>query len=1469
MKQYIKTVAIIMSVVLMLCSVPISISAEESALSVTPITDYTVNHVGCFGNIVTPIDGYSLNGYTVDRTLGWSVDEKNLTKTSSCVLQFNGMSESLSDFWGIMFYVSIPDANTISFSVELEMPESSRWNYSFAPVLLPYVGKEYKYLPNGAGEWQTALLTETYEGNSYRGGMHFDSAFEGYVMLPFSVLKNDMGLSIKKTKDAIDNLVFWFSELGGDYGEVVIGPLFEVTNYSDQTLPQIDEAYRIYGDNKARCITKFTIDTVNTNPQSNMKLTVTESVLPHNTDIPLYYLSGSEYTEYTNETTGTQGKHMLWMRWMDEALYDTEGVLLYVDTPADNIINLDFRLVMPGKERWSLSYQPEMSLYVGNSYYVLPDGTGEWQEKTVVKACVPSWWNSDKDYKYKGGMYFAEAFKGYVKLPYSAFANDSGLKFNTELDHMDSITIRTQKSGGDFGEIGLQAMLFASNNDATDFDIRKAEYFNVSEPVGAVLNVDRKTAAVGERVYVTVTPDNGYTISEKGVTVTYSDFSGKNTLFAEKDSKENTYVFNMPDGENVTIGAEFTNASKTGVTMLNPKVGDGKEIKFKIRCNSTDIQNAGMLIAPYDTLCGKELTREISSLDILDAPCAEMSSEFTSCGTNFGEYTLVYGELSNANLERFFTVRGYVIADGTVIYTDPITVSYDFLKNGYLPKLDSFGEIIGIDGYYLLSTKQINSDCPLGGNGVSISADTVCSKDLTNIQNSKYQFSTGYNGVKLLDYSHISIYLKVPDSGENYLFINIKDSKGTSYRSLAGYDYTLYPKGSNIPLKKTVAEGSNINWGVFVLPSGFEGFLEIPVKNFYPRSSINSNTLLTSIVYRFSNIGTDAQSSPVVGPVFGTVQSDMDNTPVKTLCELENTDSTYCVDTKSTQMTADSALIYFDEVDGAQNYQVCAYKRVMGGYELYEETVLYSNSGAIGNLKEKERYLITVSARDNRDNVLCQFKPFELEYTTDNSISNNIADEQINFDNILSNTLTAEKTFTTLNAAASELLNSNPNRGFRGCMEFYHFNLTDSEIESKIDSYINKFKNNGIDVNTYVCYLYPGDYMTGSLGEEFFTTTQKIFDYLREKNIQILLRFAYYDVNNFNTRTPTTEEILRHISELSENGIISRNSDVLHAFQVGFVGQFGEWHSENEPKADRTAVITAFADSLLPDGVYSQVRMPAYKDFLADTNSKKPLIGFHIDSFFGIMDGTELGSGQYSYKLPQWERQVFEGAYTPNDAELYYWNQFCNMGMYAEGYGSAVAASQLRLTTFSAVNGYLDQSIYSDSCMNYWKKLPVTENWLKYNSLPVSAGWFKNNDGTTVSRNIYEYIRDYLGYRISVKNISVTEDSQDINVNANLVNYGFSAAFNLSSEMVILDSNNNVISASDFGNPEQWYGTGPDNAPDGTLLTHNVVAKLKKPATSGQYKLALRLESKSGATARLDNSIPYENGYNILYEFTY
>lgn len=1453
MKTNVRIVSLFMALILTVCSLPFSAVAESGALTVKPITDYTPKWVGCFGNTVTPLENCDISGYTMERLIEWDVDEKNMSNTSSCVLQFRDMAESLADFDGFMFYVSLPAANTVVFNLELKNPnDKSRWKYDYAPSLLPVVSAEYQYLAMGDTEWKTAKLVGTQENYNYKGGMRFDSAFEGFVKVPYASLKNDSGFKLDKSSDLLEMAVFWIKEFGGDYGEVIVGPIFTVTGNSDSGAPIIS-GVNTAAANTARYITDYI--------PKYLGIDGTMSTLPDNADIPLFVLNGSTMYNLENSTVGGTKEPQLWIDGMDESLCDTTGILLYIDTPADNLISFYFNLAIPeDSSRWKYGYAPEMSLYVGNSYFVLPDGATEWSEKNVVS----SWKN-----EYKGGMYFESAFKGYVKVPYESFANDAHFKMNTEIDRLTDISVRFKKLGGDYGAVAVQpAMLLKNSTDGLHVDVDMAEKINVAQIYGGSAEVNRTTAAAGERVDVTVSAESGKVISAKGVTVTYTDFSGEHTAYAEKSDRENTYTFYMPLGENVTVGAEFLNSGSADFAMLSPKVEGKNTLHFTVR--GMNVHSVGMLVAPYENLSGRALTRELCDIDVIDVPCANISRDFKATGADYSEYTLLYDSITEKNLTEFFTVRGYAVCDDGIVYSDSVTVSYDTLKNGYLPNMETFGNITATGSYYNLQVESVTSDIQYAEKGLAVySKNAVCNKSIIETQNSPYWFSTDYNGIHISDYSHILIYVKLPDNGENYLFASFKDKAGNEYHCLAGDDYTLYPKGGNIPQKMTLAEGANRNWGVFTFPSGFEGFLEIPISNLYQRSSITATTVMYSFVYRFSHIGTDTENSPFVGQAFGVVQNRRNNTFGDTVTEICGYDSKYSADESATEMTADSALLYFDEVDGAENYLITAYKRVVGGYYATSEAVLYSNSGAVGGLENGEKYIISISARDSRDNIIAWIKPFEIEYCCDDSISNETAEGGIVYDDISSGGLSANKKFTTLNAASSELLNQNPNRGFRGCLEFYHFNITESEIKSKIDSQINKFAKNGLEMTTCVCYLYPGDYLEGSLGDEFYTTTQKIFDYLREKKVQILLRFAYYDVNNFNKRTPTTEEILRHISELSENGIIARNSDVLHAFQVGFVGHFGEWHSETDPKADRTAVITAFADKLLPSGVYSQVRMPAYKDFLADTNTKKSLIGFHLDSFFGIMDGTELGSSEYSYGLSQWQRQVTEGAYTPNDAELYYWGQFCNMGTYSEGYGSAIAASELRLTTFSGLNGYLDQSIYADSCMNYWKKLPVTEKWLKYNNLSVSAGWFKNNDGSTVGRNVYEYIRDYLGYRLSVDRISVSENSKGINVNAELVNYGFSAAFNLSSQIVLLDSNNNVVSTADFGNPEQWYGTNPNAAPDGTLIKHSVTATLQKPAKSGQYKIALLLKSKSGATARLDNNVPYENGYNILHKFNY
>lgn len=104
-------------------------------------------------------------------------------------------------------------------------------------------------------------------------------------------------------------------------------------------------------------------------------------------------------------------------------------------------------------------------------------------------------------------------------------------------------------------------------------------------------------------------------------------------------------------------------------------------------------------------------------------------------------------------------------------------------------------------------------------------------------------------------------------------------------------------------------------------------------------------------------------------------------------------------------------------------------------------------------------------------------------------------------------------------------------------------------------------------------------------------------------------------------------------------------------------------------------------------------------------------------------------------------------------------------------------------------------------------------------------------------------------------------------VNINLINYGFSAGFNLSSELVLLDGNNNIVEKISIDDPEKWYGTAPNSAPDGNLISYTISGFSKLPEASGEYKIALALKTDLGACARLDNNIPFVSGYNILHSF--
>lgn len=1444
---------------------------------VIPITDYNVERVGCSGNTLFPINNMNIPGESIDRKLIWDVPYDEFTKPSSCVIKLTDINKPMTGTEGIMFYLSIPSGNAIAFDMELVLPDESRWEYNYDVVLQPYAGMGFSFLRNGETEWQSGQLNNN-STSPYRATMEFDGGFTGYVKIPYSSLKNDTGFAYDVSLDTIKKIVFWCAKVGGGYGEVVIAPLFLIKNDGINDEIIISDKYLEAEKSEVICVENYSTTCKGINCDSSTS-DVVFGVNSHS-------ITAAEEWDTADDSVGTSNSKQMYISGFSKKLTDTDGVLMYVKLPYANTISCYLDLLLPeDTARWNhTTYAPIMSLYNNRNYYVLEKGSSEWVEKKVVQASSNNYW---------GGLKFDTAFEGYIKIPYSSFACDeTKFVFDSNLDTMTALMVRFKNGGGSYGNIEIiPAMLY--RGVGTSFSFYRERKIMVESSSHGSIEVDKSVANQGERVSATVTPDSGYYLKADGLRAVYTDFgTEKSVIISESATNDGkAFYFEIPKyvgNGAVTIKAEFVDLTNKNFGLLQTVAENDNSLRFTLRnySQNTSDFSIGMLITLTDALGSNQLDHSVSGIDVIDAAKlkADNGSASDELSYKYNDYTLIFDNIKEENLDKFYTVRGYSVSYENGIaeysYTDPISVSYSTCKNNTLPEMETFGEDTDISKDYRIKLSYVDSPISeiTSQKATSVSATDGCDTDCLTVQNSVYWFSKHYSPVNINNYSHIAIYLKVPETKDNYLYLQVADSKGTEYKFLSNGEYSLLSKGGNHIERANILEGSNRNWGVLRIPAGFEGLIVFPIENLDPLSSIKPDTEITKVTYRFSYIG-DGYDSVTVGSVFGVIQHERNkNNYGKIISALPSVSTSLSINESKTEMTDNSAILYWEEKTGAENYCLEAYRKVIGGYICESKATLYSNSGALTGLTENKEYTVFVTARDSRDNVLGIYKPISFVYKENAEISKDITEDDIIYDDVdyskgnIKGSAFVDRDYTALNASNSELLNMNPNRGLRGIVEIYHFDVSEEELKAKLDSAFKRGESQGVDFGTYLCYIYPGDYIDTvngdliNLPEQFFKSLQYIFDYFRENKTQVIMRFAYYDVNNFNKRTPTTEEILNHISNLSDNGIIERNKDILNVLQVGFVGKYGEWHS-NTTEVDTSSVIASFAEKLLPNGVYSQVRMPQYKNLLPDTNTKKKMFGFNIDSFFGIMDGTELGSGEYSYGHEQWNQNVTEGAYTPNDAELYYWGQFIDMGIYSEGYGSAIAAAQLRLTTFSGINGYLDQSIYAAGCMNEWKKLPVTQNWLTENNLPFSNNWFKNNNGDVVKRNVYEYIRDYLGYRFSVTNLKTVKDNDGMRVNINLINYGFSAGFNLSSELVLLDGNNNIVEKISIDDPEKWYGTAPNSAPDGNLISYTISGFSKLPEASGEYKIALALKTDLGACARLDNNIPFVSGYNILHSF--
>ena len=78
--------------------------------------------------------------------------------------------------------------------------------------------------------------------------------------------------------------------------------------------------------------------------------------------------------------------------------------------------------------------------------------------------------------------------------------------------------------------------------------------------------------------------------------------------------------------------------------------------------------------------------------------------------------------------------------------------------------------------------------------------------------------------------------------------------------------------------------------------------------------------------------------------------------------------------------------------------------------------------------------------------------------------------------------------------------------------------------------------------------------------------------------------------------------------------------------------------------------------------------------------------------------------------------------------------------------------------------------------MIVWKKSMINADSLRKYHMPVSDHYFQKKDGTLVSRSIFDYIRDHLGYRIELQRLGMPQtirNGEALTLNLEFINRGF------------------------------------------------------------------------------------------------
>lgn len=395
-------------------------------------------------------------------------------------------------------------------------------------------------------------------------------------------------------------------------------------------------------------------------------------------------------------------------------------------------------------------------------------------------------------------------------------------------------------------------------------------------------------------------------------------------------------------------------------------------------------------------------------------------------------------------------------------------------------------------------------------------------------------------------------------------------------------------------------------------------------------------------------------------------------------------------------------------------------------------------------------------------------------------------------------------------------------------------------------------------------YFYLTYLIDEKLSEENFQTMQSYFDALQSQGKKTVLRFAYErDFMGRSPIGPTGEQILNHLDQLKP--FLAKNKDLILVVQAGLIGAWGEWHSSIqglENSEETKAAVLEKLLSVVPAELNVQVRLPEFKNLLKDKPELYKRLSFHDDF---IVIRPDRWDADMHEGTPKFDQIVAESPYLVVDGELPwgFWSVGADpdspsAGWIIDGMQAARRLFLQHYTSLSVIHNYkeqhpnnrFDENNPPEYSMVVWKKSMITEDSLRQHLMPVSDSYFRKKDGTKVERNVFDYIRDHLGYRIELQTLQLPAALQlekENPLKLTLINRGFATVFGGHSVcFVLIDDNGQVTEFATTADPVSWQPFEPGDATC-TPLVHAVDLSLKAPSTllPGKYKLGLWIPDAS------------------------